>query len=129
MDGSHPAVEIPLLKCLPSALSIISTSPCRLSDICFKLVQQVHVLQVCFSPKECDYAFKPFKELDMLFVCARRESTLLSMRKKMRERRGFYMQISPTALSASPHTVHSNTDIGCNKEDSQVNRTKLPEWV
>lgn len=37
---------------------------------------------------------------------------------------GFNMQIPPSALSASSHIIHSNMDMGRNKEDTQVNSTE-----
>lgn len=37
---------------------------------------------------------------------------------------GFNMQIPPSAFSASSHIIHSNMDMGRNKEDTQVNSTE-----
>lgn len=53
-----------------------------------------------------------------------------SERKTERDREGgFNMQIPPAALSASSHIVHSNTDMGRNEEDTQVNSAELSQWV
>lgn len=83
------------------------------------------------GPKE--HAFKPCKERDTVCVCVcvcTASHFAFSEKEKEREREGgFNMQIPPPALSASSHIVHSNTDMGRNEEDTQVNSAELSQWV
>lgn len=115
----------PSLKCLYSAPThLFPSRPAGFQRI----------VSNCWTtgPKDRNFVFRPCKEQRMqcVYVCAC-SATLLSARKKEELERegGFNMQIPPAVLSASSHIVHSNTDVGHNEMNTQVNSAERSQWV
>lgn len=118
--------KFPLLKCLP--LSYFYLTLQALSH----LFQSGASCTWTTGPKEHDYAFRPCKEWHTICVCVCvvNHSAFTEGKKERGREKGALTCKSLLLLYLPPtHIVHSNTDMGCNKEDTQVNSTELSQWV